>query len=501
MLKRGSLVLGLLVSLHSFAQTDYSTHAGGLMDEGLEITESIIEFLESRPCEFGIRSDCNKPLSLKDIHKLKDMFIRLDGWNKNTFGEIIPSTDHLRGMPVEVSSGPFSIVEKSKGLKKYLKVTLNLSERASQDFLNDVRINAASSLFMYDSLFKLSGVMAKASKIRSILEYDIGPDSSVIKDLFSNGMKESLWANTQNHLLILEKFSRYSPDYFDSYIAGSYTAGRIKDKDFIYRMKSVLVLGAMMSQTSLGNALEKIAFGLSKIFGNTVGQVQTRSGKLLKYASDPDWMKKMKSRLRPLDVVLEKTPFRLTDKFIPGHYGHAAIWLGTPEEILSYTAHYQGKEIALLDHPAMYPHLEKLSQGKLVLEALREPGVTMNTLEHFMDIDDFLVLRSNEVNNIGDKILKALEQYGKPYDFGFDVETEASIVCSELIYMVFDDQEWPTERSAGRYTISPDHVAVKGTNGCFEPVVMFHDGLEVTKNRKEELAKLLNGMSSSASCF
>ncbi|WP_408096891.1 YiiX/YebB-like N1pC/P60 family cysteine hydrolase [Peredibacter sp. HCB2-198] len=491
MLKRGSLVLGLLVSFHSFAQTDYSTQAGGLMDEGLEITESIVEFLESRPCEFGIRSDCNKPLSLKDIHTLKDMFRRLDGWNKDTFGDVIPSTDHLRGLPVEVSSGPFAVVEKSRGLKKYLKVTLNPSERASQKFLNDVRVNAASSLFMYDSLFKLSGVMARATKIRSILENDMGPDSSILKDLFSNGMKQDLWANTQNHLLILDKFSSYSPDYFDSYIAGSFTAGKIKDKDFLYRMKSVVLLGALMSQTTLGNALEKIAFKLSQIFGNTVGQVQTRSGKLLKYASDVEWMKKMKSKLRPLDLLLEKTPFRLTDKFIPGHYGHAAIWLGTPEEILSYRVIYQGKEIALLDHPAMFPHLERLSQGKLVLEALREPGVTMNTLEHFMDIDDFLVLRSNQEGNYGEMILKALEQYGKPYDFGFDVETESSIVCSELIYMVYDQEEWPTERSAGRYTISPDHVALKGTNGSFDPVIMFHDGQEVTQNRSQFLTELL----------
>lgn len=501
MLVRGSLVLGLLVSLNSFAQTDYTTHAGGLMDEGLEITESIVDFLESRPCEFGIRSDCNKPLSLKDIHSLKDMFKRLDGWNKDTFDEIIPATDHLRGLPIEVVNGPFAIAEKSKGLKKYLKISLNPSERASQEFLSDVRINAASSLFMYDSLFKLSGVMARATKIRSILENDMGPDSSILKDLFSNGMKQDLWANTQNQLSILNKFSSYTPDYFDSYIAGSFTAGKIKDKDFIYRMKSVVLLGAMMSQTSFGNAIEKVAFKLSQIFGNTVGQVQTRSGKLLKYASDVEWMKKLKAKLRPLDVVLEKTPFRLTDKFIPGHYGHAAIWLGSPEEIVSYRVNYQGREISLLDHPAMLPHLERLSQGKLVLEALREPGVTMNTLEHFMDIDDFLVLRSNQEGNYGEMILKALEQYGKPYDFGFDVETESSIVCSELIYMVYDKQEWPTERSAGRYTISPDHVAVKGTNGCFEPVVMFHDGIEVTQNREVELAKLLNGMSSSANCF
>ena len=28
------------------------------------------------------------------------------------------------------------------------------------------------------------------------------------------------------------------------------------------------------------------------------------------------------------DILLEKTPFRLTDKLIPGYWGHAAVWIG-----------------------------------------------------------------------------------------------------------------------------------------------------------------------------
>src|SRR5690606_29067670 len=161
-----------------------------------------------------------------------------------------------------------------------------------------------------------------------------------------------------------------------------------------------------------------------------------------------------------------------TDRFIPGHFGHVAFWLGQPEELISFTVQHEGREIPLLDHPAMLPYLERFSQGKLVLEALREPGVTMNTLEHFMDIDDFLVLRSSEVQEPGEKILTAVKQFGKPYDFNFDIETEEAIVCSELIYMVLDEVSWPTDRSMGRYTISPDHIAWKSMDNCLDPVVL-----------------------------
>src|SRR5690606_17712696 len=131
------------------------------------------------------------------------------------------------------------------------------------------------------------------------------------------------------------------------------------------------------------------------------------------------------------------------------------------------------------------------SQGKLVLEALREPGVTMNTLEHFMDVDDFLVLRSSKVQEPGEQILTAVKQFGKPYDFNFDIETAEAIVCSELIYMVMDEVSWPTDRSMGRYTISPDHIAWKSMDNCLDPVVLFHDGQEVKQNKKDELHRLL----------
>jgi uncharacterized protein YycO len=209
-------------------------------------------------------------------------------------------------------------------------------------------------------------------------------------------------------------------------------------------------------------------------------------------ASNIAVMNGMKAKLQPLDILLEKTPMRLTDHFIPGHYGHVAMWLGRPEEIMTYKVQFNGQEILLLDHPLVRPYLEQMSQGKLIVEALREPGVTMNTLEHFMDIDDFLVLRSNKIESVGEKILRTIEQVGKPYDFNFDVETESTIVCSELVYRVFDDQTWPTDRTMGRYTISPDHVAWKTMDTCLDPIIMYHDGLEVTQNMSLKLQQLLS---------
>ena len=498
------LTLVIVLSMFStltLAQRDLSLKAIASMEEGLSVNEELLQFLQDRPCEFGFVTDCDRPLSVQDISKLKNLFKKLEVWNKNLFSNIIPNSDRLKGMPFEIEEGSdFSVREGTRfnprilNFEKFLHVTLNAEDEDSTQFIQNVQIASASTLLMYDSFFKLSHVLAKAKKIRAILEFDLGTDGRILKDLFSNASNEENWTRTEINLAFLEKAapSNFVVNYFDQYIFKSFTASKIKNNDILFKLENVLFIERMMLQTDFLNALERILGKLSQVFGNTVGQIQSRDGKLKARANDVAFMNSLKARLKPLDILLEKTPFRLTDHFIPGHYGHVAIWLGHQEEILNYKVNYQGDEILLLDHPEVSPYLEKMSLGKLIVEALRDPGVTMNTLEHFMDIDDFLVLRITDLKNPGEKILRTIQQVGKPYDFNFDVETENTIVCSELVYTVFNDQEWPLDRTIGRYTISPDHVAWKAIDSCLVPQVMFHDGDEVSQNMLGELKTLLS---------
>ncbi len=184
--------------------------------------------------------------------------------------------------------------------------------------------------------------------------------------------------------------------------------------------------------------------------------------------------------MQPLDVLLEKTPFRLTDKFIPGYWGHIAIWLGTEEQLRT----------AGLWNDLSADLKERIKSGHYVLEALR-PGVQVNKLVNFLNIDDLAVMRPNFIKSTAEAayyLNRAQKQVGKEYDFNFDIETDKKIVCSELAYVVFDDPEfnWAVGKSVGRYTISPDNVAEKGfakaiknTEFSFTPIVLYRDGLEV----------------------
>jgi hypothetical protein len=198
--------------------------------------------------------------------------------------------------------------------------------------------------------------------------------------------------------------------------------------------------------SSVNNAMNAV----SGVFGNAAGAVRWRHGH---FYNNPAAHKAIISQLRPLDIILERTPFALTDLFIPGNFGHVALWLGTPEQL---------KEVGLWNHPAIIPYQKEIEGGKYILEAVR-PGVRLNTLEEFLEIDEIAIIRQNNVFNdkleLNDIVTRAMSQIGKDYDFNFDVATTTKIVCSELIYHSFGRIKWPTKYIMGRATISPDQVA------------------------------------------
>ncbi len=476
--------------------------------KGLKVNEQVFEFLSTHPCEIGLDKSCERPLSAKDLSKLKMVLKDLEEWRKIAFDGIVPLSRLEVDLPTVVTFGDkFSITQRSRlnpvflKYETYLEIVLNPQEEESNRFIHKARQGTTTILLTYDSFFRLIQLISKATKIRSILQNDAGEESTILENTFSLAMNEKLWGRVTHAVQFLQAeknlrgpISIASEDkIFDQYLEKSFTAKRMILNDMDYRVKTALFTYGQLGQSYFFEAINHVVETISRVFGNAAGTIQTRSGKLKDLAQDPSAMKNLKEKLKPLDILLEKTPFRLTDHFIPGYFGHVAIWLGSPDDLDHLEVSFQGKKIPLLSHPDVLPHLEKLAQGKLVLEALRVPGVTLNTLEHFLDIDDLVVLESPEMSDElkAEHLLRAFQQVGKPYDFNFNVETESEIVCSELIYRVYTDQIWPTSVSLSRYTISPDQVAWKAVDSCFNPIILYLDGEEISSNLKKEIRKVL----------
>ncbi|MBC7715241.1 MAG: hypothetical protein H7177_17985 [Rhizobacter sp.] len=194
----------------------------------------------------------------------------------------------------------------------------------------------------------------------------------------------------------------------------------------------------------------KITNWLSGVFGNIAGSIQWRKGYL--FQNQPA-LEIAKNSLRPMDIILEKSPFVLTDKLIPGHYGHVALYLGTKEQLM---------EIGQWNNPDIIPYWDDIEAGNTILEAVR-PGVRLNSVEGFMNIDEMTIIHKiDEYSNpvaVAEQIRRGMDQMGKDYDFNFDISTLDKIVCSELIYIVFGNVSWPTRYRVGRPTVTPDDIA------------------------------------------
>ncbi|MDH3973512.1 MAG: YiiX/YebB-like N1pC/P60 family cysteine hydrolase [Deltaproteobacteria bacterium] len=269
--------------------------------------------------------------------------------------------------------------------------------------------------------------------------------------------------------------------YLNTLITQSPSYNMTKEFSPLYVLgRKVRFLSAMTTDTL--NSLGKDGVNLfSMIFGNTLGLIESRKGKLY---GRFDVLEKLEQELRAGDILLEKTPFRLTDKFIPGHWGHVAIWIGTEEEL---------KALGIWDHAVVQKYHEQIQSGRSVVEALR-PGVEMNRLTRFLNIDDIAVIRGKEMTKKekGETIIRALRQVGKEYDFNFDVETTDKIVCSELVYTTFTGIKWPTGKTLGRITISPDNVASIVINGGpLKLALLYHDGKLVKKGPLRQMASLM----------
>jgi len=410
-------------------------------------------------------------------------------------------------LTTEKSSG-LVIKEPTLGLGGENTLYINPNDKQGIRYIKVIKLGLASALTLYDNFVIAILPFHENSHFRKSINYDNLDNRKFIERLSGNFRKLSNYKDTlkvvefNDALQKWETQNPYNPvtaekdvSYFNVLIDGSYTNKRIKEISLWDRISFRAKRFSLILRDSIFDASNESMDAISGLFGNGMGLISLREGYL---KSIPRSHKQeIEAKLQPGDILLEKTPFRLTDRFIPGHWGHVAIWVGSKEQL-------QG--LGVWDElPALFARAQRLFNYKgpsfqsqilnnhKIVEALR-PGVQINTLDHFLNVDDMAVLRDEKVDNKALKryVIRAFEQIGKEYDFNFDVETDTRIVCSELAFVAYDDYKWPISKTAGRYTISPDHVAEKANgDGPFKPVMLYHDGKIVAENIQLNFNRLM----------
>ncbi len=370
-----------------------------------------------------------------------------------------------------------------------------------------VMISLSAMLARYDDYLLTYKNFNDKKKLREFLNDKnsaYGIHKNVLQDIVNTYNSLSERKNIKKIIKFYNDNKKYYKDEKDSLFlylkelieeSPSYQAGFNQNSKTI---KSNLTNVTNISVDLGDDALDLLINEISKDFGNSAGLVATRKGKLY---GDDKVASNIRSVIKPGDFLLEKTPFRLTDKLIPGHWGHAAVYLGTNKELKELGIWAKLEELKDAgDRYFTQDRIDKLRKdiqdGKVIDEALRD-GVQLNTIEHFLNIDDLAIMHDTTETKEDkiDRIILTMRQLGKEYDFKFDVETSIKIVCSELIYATDILHTWPTKNSGGINTISPDNVASKSVEDgtIYKINLLYHDGKEVTTDRKAYMQGLLDG--------
>jgi len=356
-----------------------------------------------------------------------------------------------------------------------------------------VMLSLSSAMLLYDNYLLAVSLFEGDSKLRRILnERDPGyaVTSAALAKVTLNYNSVSNRARVRKAIRYYEKESSrhkgmlaldQDSAYLNLLIAQSPSFSMVKKWSPMYVVGRKLgFLTGVTTDTLTGMEREGVSL-FSMVFGNAVGLVESRKGKLYK---NKEALADVSRTLKAGDILLEKTPFRLTDKLIPGYWGHAAVWVGTETEL---------KELGIWDNPLVVRYREEIRGGRLVVEALRS-GVEMNTLQHFLNIDSIGILRRPDLSREAraNTVIQALRQVGKPYDFNFDVESKGRVYCSKLVYLSYSGIEWPTKRSMGRTTFTPDDVALRAAkDGPLQLVTFYHDGKRVSDAPGIRMAELM----------
>lgn len=181
---------------------------------------------------------------------------------------------------------------------------------------------------------------------------------------------------------------------------------------------------------------------LSPLFGRLCGDLRLhrRRGRV---ADDREALVRIAQTLQPLDILLERSRFRLTDRVIPGFFNHAALYLGRRE-----------------DWGPGLPAAPRWPDTACVLEAVRS-GVRLLPLADFLDVDDLAVLRDTALDGEARPRLlaRALGQVGKGYDYAFDIADGRRQFCSKLVADVFAHRRFGDGAARPPPTLLPDHLA------------------------------------------
>lgn len=438
-------------------------------DEGLESVLSFIEaesdiFLQEKTAEIRMFSREEKEVVWNTWQRLLDYFVALDAVKQN--------------------------------YKKYYKI------KSETDRANEFAVFYTAFLMQYKY----------AMEFINIIENDSSFDVILNQPVPEIGLKEDTYAGFKFHFLNVKIATEFVAQEVLYKIYGEsefLETGKMIDT---YR-KFIWKIGAGKGELlTFKNALSiakktgfSVVFPVQKGVSEWMGG--TKVWRQQKYLISLKQIAEMQEKLQPGDIMLQRREWYLSNIGLPGFWTHAALYIGSKEERQKFFKDTPalsewikdekkidgGFEALLLkEYPDAYATSIAVNEKGYVprvIEAI-SPVVAFTTLEKSAKADSVIVLRPRLSKLEKAKaIYKAFHYSGRPYDFNFDFLTDDEIVCSELVYKVYEPRngyvglKFPIKTVLGRNITAPNDIAAQftqqfGTDKQQTDFVVFYDGYE-----------------------
>ena len=210
-------------------------------------------------------------------------------------------------------------------------------------------------------------------------------------------------------------------------------------------------------------------------------------------------------------MLVVRKEFAATNYFLPGHWPHAALFLGTAGDFASG---------AISNHPHVRPRLPQLfaathttavlvpdlenawvdgaadgAQHPCVLEAMKD-GVRIRSINSALNSDSVVVVRPLlERSDIESALAQALMHEGKPYDFDFDFCVSHRLVCTEVVYRAVRRgrrRAVHLRRHVGRFALAAgDLLRMALARRHFEVVAVYLPGLSAKIETGDRALKIV----------
>jgi hypothetical protein len=187
-------------------------------------------------------------------------------------------------------------------------------------------------------------------------------------------------------------------------------------------------------------------------------------------------VKDAEGRSEPGDILVERRNWYLSNIALPGFWPHSALWLGTPVELSTYfdtepevTKAYGGTFTGALARrfpTAWKTYLGNAADGfpHRLIEAISE-GVSFSAAEESIRADYVGMMRPKLPKLEKARAIERAFSYAfRPYDFDFDFNSDATLVCTELVYKAYEPRQGmkglklDLDRVAGRTTLGPNSI-------------------------------------------